>query len=92
MVRTAPHPVKNARNIANNPKATTPHPITKKKNGELSRSGSGLKVNWPRPRLEIHLRYVGSPEETRWRCEIAGTKSLVRFLPKLCSASGGEEV
>ena len=30
-------------------------------NGQLSRSGGGLKVNWPRPRLEIRLRYVGSP-------------------------------
>ena len=47
-----------------------------------------MKVNWPRSRLEIHLRYVGSPEETRWRCELAGTKSLVRLPSKSCSAPG----
>ena len=43
------------------------------KNGKLSRSGGGLKINRPKPRLDIHLRYVGSAEETRWRCELAGT-------------------
>ena len=32
-----------------------------KKNEELSGSGGGLEVNWPRPRLEIRLRYVGFP-------------------------------
>ena len=35
-----------------------------------------MKVNWPRPRLEVRLRFVGSPEEKHWRCELAGTKSL----------------
>ena len=62
------------------------------KNEELSRSGGGLNVNWPRPRLEIRLRYVGFPEETHWRCELAGIKSLVRLPSKSCRAPGEEEV
>ena len=63
------------------------------KNEELSRIGGGLKVNWPRPRLEIRLRYVGFPEETHyWRSELAGTKSFVRLPSKSGSAPGEEEV
>ena len=50
--------------------------------------GGGLKVDWPRPRDKIPLRCVRSPEETRWRFEHAGTKNLVRFPSKWCSAPG----
>ena len=52
------------------------------KRKELSTSGGDVKVNWPRPRLEIRPRYVGSPEETRWRCEFQGTKKLVGLPSK----------
>ena len=62
------------------------------KKEELSRSGGGLKVNWPRPRLEIRLPDVGFPKETHWRCELACTKSLVRLPSKSCSEPGEEEV
>ena len=87
MEKTAPNPDQDSQNTTNNDSnLITP------KNGELSTSGGGLEVNWPRPRLEIRLRYVGSPEETHWRCELAGTKSLVRLPSKSCSAPGEEEV
>ena len=74
MDRTAPHPVKTLKT----PRTTRRLKLQTRKpenNGDLSRGGGGLKVNWPRSRLEIHLRYVGSPEETRWRCESAGRAS-----------------
>ena len=73
------------------PKDKNANPTTPN-NEELSRGGRGFKVNWPRPRLEIQLRYVVFPEQTHFRCELAGTKSLVRLLSKLCSAPGEVEV
>ena len=88
MVRIAPHPVKKRSKHREQPKGKDFKLHNPEKNGKLSRSAGGLKVNWSRSRLEIHLRYVGSPEETRWQCELAGTKSLVRLPSILCSALG----
>ena len=66
--------------------------ITPKKKMELSRSGGGMNVNRPRPRRELRLRCVGPPEETYWRGELAGTKSLVLLPSKSCSAPREDEV
>ena len=88
---TAPKLDEDPQDTTNDPKTKTQNSYLKK-NEELSRSGGGLEVNLPRPRLEIRLRYVGFPEETHWRCELASTKSLVRLPLKSCSAPGEEGV
>ena len=60
--------------------------------GFESRSADDLKVSWPRPHLEIHLRYVRSREERAGDVNLAGPKSLVWLSPKSCSEQGEEEV
>ena len=51
-----------------------------------------MKVNRPRACLEMHVLYIGFPEETTWRCERAGTKGLVGLPSKSCSMREEEEV
>ena len=87
MGRTAANPTKTLRTLQTSRRQRL-RPHNSKKREEPSGSDGGLKVNWPRPRQEIRLRYVVFPEETHWRCKVASTKSLVRLPSKSCSAPG----
>ena len=46
---------------------------------------SGLNVNQPRPRLEIHLRYFESPVQRIYPDGVEGTRNLEHLLCKSCS-------
>ena len=45
----------------------------------------GLNVNWPRPRLEIHLLHFGSRVQLIYPDGVEGTRNLEHLLSKSCS-------
>ena len=86
MERTAQNPDEDPQNTKNNPKTKTKKIITPK-----LKNYRGAVVAWKstghgRASRFIRLRYVGFPEETHLRCELASTENLVRLPLKSCSA------
>ena len=80
----------NAENVQNKTIRTASDPQKQEKRKTIQRSGDA-KIRYPRLRLEINLRCVEPPVQTRWLSVLADTKNLVKLPSKSCSAPVKEE-